>query len=36
MGSAKGDQGMLKIGARFGVGLRTVQRIKAGLGASSR
>jgi DNA invertase Pin-like site-specific DNA recombinase len=31
---AKGDQGMLKIAAKFSVGSGTVQRIKAGMAAS--
>ena len=32
----KGDQGMLKIAAKFGVGSGTVQRIKADMAASAR
>jgi len=32
----KGDAGMQKIAARFGVGTGTVQRIKAGMAAPAR
>jgi len=33
---SKGNQGMLEIAAKFGVGSGTVQRVKAGMASSAR